>query len=212
MATFRDDPAAYMRAYRARKRGLPSPAPAKAGDRVLAAKAELARIKAQREYQAPGGRGATPAQVIAAGERAAALVMGQSVKPPAPRIGLREMTAAHAPAVRSMFAVGGTAGKGLVAQGRGMPLPPDQAAVSTYTHAKQFEANATASINLLAREVADLKQRVGELEHERAVKNDPAEAPEPAWQKLLMAAAMGVQAYAAMCQAAERDRREASKD
>lgn len=185
-------------------------------------RARRARIKAEAECYPDGGTGA---QVRAAGDRAAALVMAQaSLRLPAPdpplsrwragraqttrepsRPGLREMmTASPPPALRSMFAVGGTAGKGLVAQGRGMPLPPDQAAVSAYTHAKQFEANATASINLLAREVATLKQRVGELEHERteAVRHEP----EPAWQKVLMAAAMGVQAYVAMCQAAEQDR------
>ena len=108
-------------------------------------RARRARIKAEAECYPDGGTGA---QVRAAGDRAAALVMAQaSLRLPAPdpplsrwragraqttrepsRPGLREMmTASPPPALRSMFAVGGTAGKGLVAQGRGMHLPPDHA-------------------------------------------------------------------------------------
>jgi hypothetical protein len=115
------------------------------------------------------------------------------------------------PASRSMFAIGGAAGKGLIPQGNGYAAPPDIAAVSTYTHAKQFEANATASINLLAREVASLKREVAELKEDPtadAKRGAQSSANEPAWHKILMVAAMGVQAYAAMCQAVERDRRE----
>jgi hypothetical protein len=131
-------------------------------------RARRARIKAEAECYPDGGTGA---QVRAAGDRAAALVMAQGVKPPtpAPRIGLREMmTAAQPPATRSMFAVGGKAGRGLVAQGSGYPTSPDLAAVSPYTRAFEFERNATASINLLAREVAVLKREVATLKQEQA--------------------------------------------
>jgi hypothetical protein len=99
-----------------------------------------------------------------------------------------------------MYAIGGKPGRGLIAQGHGYPLPPDIAAVSPYTMAKQFEANATASINLLALEVAGLKRDVAELKREKAV---AAPAPEPLWYQLALGFAMGAQAY---FQAAERQR------
>ena len=63
----------YQRERRARMRGeangeVPPPQVRPTPkDHPLAAQAERARIKAQREYEAPGGRGATTAQVIAAG-------------------------------------------------------------------------------------------------------------------------------------------------
>jgi hypothetical protein len=119
---------------------------------------------------------------------------------------VRSPSPTPAPAPRSMFAVGGTPGPGLVFQGPGYPLPPDQAAVSTYTHAKQFEANATASINLLAREVADLKRRVGEMEQTATPASRDADMP--LWQSFLMALGSGVEAA---CEAAERDRRRAAQ-
>jgi hypothetical protein len=71
-------------------------------DHPLAVRVERARVEAQREYEAPGGRAATAAEVIAAGERAVARVMAEAAadvsapeftpakvgvrKPPAPAI------------------------------------------------------------------------------------------------------------------------------
>jgi hypothetical protein len=210
MATFREDPAAYMRAYRAGKSGvarrkvgsLPKGQNGKLGP--LYSEGDLGRPRTalgkrwDAELDALDARGRN-AKWNGDGYSDSGPIFRTPAKPPALR-----KEAASPPPPQSMFAIGGKPGKGLVAQGPGMPVPPDMAAVSTYTLAKEFEANATASINLLAREVATLKQRVGELEHERteAVRQEP----EPAWQKVLTAAAMGVQAYVAMCQAAERDR------
>jgi hypothetical protein len=210
MAAFREDPAAYMRAYRARKSGVARP---KVGSLTKGQEGKLGPLYSEadlgRPRTAPEKRWDAEIDALDARGRNAKWNgdgysdSGPIVRTPAKPPALRK-EAASPPSPQSMFAIGGTPGKGLVAQGPGMPVPPDMAAVSAYTLAKEFEANATASINLLALEVATLKQRVGELEHERteAVRN----APESAWQKVLMAAAMGVQAYAAMCQAAEQDR------
>jgi hypothetical protein len=198
------DMAAYMRDYRARKRGEP------VVDKAFRASAdvsesEIAAIRAKVAAVGPSAVIAKTAgrlDVISSDAwearrraREASTMPQRAPSTPQPP------STPQAPA-RSMLAIGGRPGRGLVAQGRGMPARPDIAAVSPYTHAKEFEANATASINLLAREVTALKRRVGELEHERT----EAVRIEPAWQKVLMAAAMGVNAYAAMCQAAEQDR------
>jgi hypothetical protein len=65
---------------------------------------------------------------------------------------------------RSMVAMGGRPGRGLVPQGVGYGAPPDLAAVAPYTHAKQFEARTEAMLSALAvkvdehaREIAALK-------------------------------------------------------
>jgi hypothetical protein len=67
-----------------------------------------------------------------------------------------------------MFAIGGKQGRGLILQGQGMPLPPDQAAVSAYTHAKQFEAKTTAIIAELVARDKDKERRIAVLEAEIA--------------------------------------------
>jgi hypothetical protein len=69
---------------------------------------------------------------------------------------------------KSMVAIGGVAGPGLIPQGRGMPLPPDQAAVSAYTHARQFEAQTTAVIAELVARDKEKERRIAALEAEAA--------------------------------------------
>ena len=68
------------------------------------------------------------------------------------------------PPPKSMYAVGGKPGRGLVYQGRGMPAPPDIAAASSYTHAKQFEAQTTAVIAELVARDKDKERRIAALE------------------------------------------------
>jgi hypothetical protein len=65
---------------------------------------------------------------------------------------------------RSMLAVGGRPGPGLVPQGRGYAAPPDLAAVSPYTRAEEFHAQTTTMLAALAaradeqgKEIAALK-------------------------------------------------------
>jgi hypothetical protein len=168
MATFKEDPAAYMRAWRARKREeagavtLGAKVRPDPKDRPLVAQAERARVKAQREYEAPGGRRASATQVTAAGGRAAALVMAQGVvtksiapaaiyRPPAPP-----------PAMRSMHAVGGVAGKGLVPMGRGYPAPPDIAAHQFERYATMLEALSQRS-DQQGRQLAEHDRQIAQL-------------------------------------------------
>jgi hypothetical protein len=68
------------------------------------------------------------------------------------------------PPPRSLVAIGGRPGRGLVPQGQGYSAPPDLAVASPYTHAKQFEAHTKAMLAALAaksdehaREIAALK-------------------------------------------------------
>jgi hypothetical protein len=68
----------------------------------------------------------------------------------------------------SLFAIGGKPSRGLIPQGQGMPLPPDQAAVSAYTHAKQFEAQTSAIIAELFARDKDKERRIAALEAEAA--------------------------------------------
>jgi hypothetical protein len=111
----------------------------------------------------------------------------------------------------STFAVGGRAGTDPPIAG----YDPDRAplgqhsttiAVNAVTMQKQFEANATASINLLAREVASLKREVAELKQPSNM---------PLWQKFLMALGSGVLAYAqrsaSSARSLERQRASASR-
>jgi hypothetical protein len=60
-----------------------------------------------------------------------------------------------------MFAIGGRAGPGLVAQGYGYPAPPDIAAVSTFT---KWRANTETMLATLAAKVDVQDRRIAALE------------------------------------------------
>jgi hypothetical protein len=189
MPTFREDPAAYMRARRAKQ---------KAEREAASQTAPRSSDREARPREAiPIGRKLLPqekmwdAQLDAIDAKGgAAEWTGNGYREAAPRPPLaprraqgprgRDLAVYNSlgltPANGGPLCVGGKPGPGLIFQGPGYPLPPDQAAVSTYTHAKQFEANATASINLLAREVASLKREVAELK-EAAVPVEPEALP-----------------------------------
>jgi hypothetical protein len=66
-----------------------------------------------------------------------------------------------APAPRSMFAIGGKPGRGLVPQGRGMPAPPDIAATSVYG---QFITRTEAMLAALAAKADEQERRISALE------------------------------------------------
>jgi hypothetical protein len=63
-----------------------------------------------------------------------------------------------------MVAIGGKPGRGLTPQGQGYALPPDLAAVSPFTHAKQFEAKAEAMLVALAAKADAQDRRIAALE------------------------------------------------
>jgi hypothetical protein len=73
----RNEPATFNHMV---KRAAPAPS------KTLLAKANRARIAAQRDYDGPDGRGCTIAETIAAGERAAARVLASAspARPPEP--------------------------------------------------------------------------------------------------------------------------------
>jgi hypothetical protein len=63
-----------------------------------------------------------------------------------------------------MFAVGGLPGPGLIPQGRGMPLPPDFAAVSPFTRAEEFRAKTETMLRALAAKADEQEKRIAALE------------------------------------------------
>jgi hypothetical protein len=65
---------------------------------------------------------------------------------------------------RSMVAIGGKPGRGLVPQGRGYALPPDMAAVSPYTRAEEFRAKTEAMLSALAAKADAQDRRIAALE------------------------------------------------
>jgi hypothetical protein len=164
MATYREDPAAYMRAYRARKLG--EPVVDKARDRALIVRAERANLKAQRDYEAPGGRGATAGQVIAAGERAAARVMAEVTPTPAFR----------PPAVKppaSMQAIGGKGGKGRAVAGYDPQRAPlGSEAIEIGVSAVLMNGALRSENAALKRQLAQSKAREAAREAERKAKGD----------------------------------------
>ena len=73
-----------------------------------------------------------------------------------------------------------------------------------------------ATNNSVAQSVEEQYPTAADLRHFNGARTDrwcaQSIANAPWWEKGLMALASGVVAYAAMCQAAERDRRQARKD
>jgi hypothetical protein len=79
-----------------------------------------------------------------------------------------------APPPRSMVAIGGRPGRGLVPQGPGMPLPPDLAAVSTFTRAEEHRARTEAMLSALAAKSDDQERRLVALERAEAERRTDA--------------------------------------
>jgi hypothetical protein len=173
----------YQRERRARMRGEangeapPHQVRPTAKDHPLAAQAERARIKAQREYEAPGGRGATAAQVIAAGERAAACVLAGASPP---KVGLGEMTtAAGPPSSRALTVVRAplqgeilSPPRSLIADGGTPPRRyAKDASVAEATALIRAFATEQALINAeTARRLAALERHVAVEERNKAMK------------------------------------------
>jgi hypothetical protein len=106
-----------------------------------------------------------------------------------------------------MFAVGGRPGTEPAIQGYDPTFAPHEAwAVHRQATVATFEANATASINLLAREVASLKREVAELKQAKSegasdipspdlIRGSEAGGDMPIWAKGLMVLASLVNVY-----------------
>lgn len=84
--------------------------------------------------------------------------------PPSRAIVLHAALPTPAAPPRSMVAVGGKPGHGLVPQGRGYGLPPDLAAVSAYTRAEEFRAQTTTMLAALAARADAQDRRIAALE------------------------------------------------
>jgi hypothetical protein len=164
--------------------------------------ARRARIKARRDYEAPGGRGATSA-------RAPARVMVEGRWSPAASPS-RAVTIYQPPMqgdIHNPLLVGQVGPGSMITQGGQAADRSGFSSVATATAAIRAELGQENAD--LRRGMAVLHQRVENLERKDAAREAKAVAAtlisEPVWQKVLMAAAMGVQTYAAMCQAAEQD-------
>jgi hypothetical protein len=178
--------------------------------------ARRARIKAEAKRYPDGGTGAQvrPAPKGQSGTLDRPLArMAQAASATSPS---RALVPYHPPMegdVHNPLLVGQAGPGSMTAQGG---RPADRSGFSSV-------ATATAAIRAeLGQENADLRRGMAELvprDRDKEMRFQALEAkavaafpaPEPAWQKVLMAAAMGVQTYAAMCQAAERDQREGGK-
>jgi len=160
-----------VEAQRARRRAERASAPGVSREPVIdapiprdallkASASELATVRAKATAIGPGA--VTPA-AFEARQQAAAPTPSRppvpaSYRPPAP------------PA--SMFAIGGTAGRGLIPQGRGMPAPPDIAATSTYG---LFMSRTETMLAALAARSDQQERRIAALEAAEAERrNDMA--------------------------------------
>ncbi len=170
----RDDMAAYMRDRRARLKAG-AKAAVRAGDARMpeGPEARRARLNAEREaMKAAGGRPVftyyTPTGELGFGD-------GNKPKPPRkpplpaiyspppPPVHVVAPGASAAP--RSMLAAGGKPGRGLVPQGEGYALPPDQAAASQFT---RFQTNSAAMLAALAARADAQDRRIAALEAQAA--------------------------------------------
>jgi hypothetical protein len=80
---------------------------------------------------------------------------------PAPRSADRR---GYAAPPRSMVAIGGKPGKGLIPQASGYALPPDLAAASPFTRAEEFRAQTTVMLAALAVKSDEQERRIVALE------------------------------------------------
>jgi BMFP domain-containing protein YqiC len=150
----RDQMREYQRARRARLKGL-TPVPRAAP--VIDAAISRAPILKAGENE--------PASIRA---KIAAIGPGAVITKTHGRLDVlrREDFEAHAPAPppRSMVAVGGKPGRGLIPQGRGYAAPPDIAAVSTFARAEQFRAQTETMLRALAAKSDEQERRIAALE------------------------------------------------
>jgi hypothetical protein len=73
-----------------------------------------------------------------------------------------------AAASKSMLAIGGRPGPGLIPQGRGYAAPPDLAATSPFTRAEEFRAKTETMLAALAAKADEQEKRVVALEAQAA--------------------------------------------
>lgn len=67
-------------------------------------------------------------------------------------------------ASKSMLAIGGRPGPGLIPQGRGYAAPPDIAATSPFTRAEEFRAKTETMLAALAAKADEQEKRIAALE------------------------------------------------
>jgi hypothetical protein len=161
------DMAAYMRARRARQKAereaaepvvdaaLPRDAIMKASDR------ELKPIWAKAAAIGPGAVITKTYGRLDVLSRAA-FEARHSTSPPPSRAVARPEPPAAPP--RSMVAIGGKPGHGLIPQGSGYALPPDLAAVSPFTRAEEFRAKTEEMLRTLAARSDEQERRIVALE------------------------------------------------
>jgi hypothetical protein len=164
MPTFREDPAAYMRDYRARKRAEL----AAACDKAAIIKGVITSVNGRLDVMTKEAFEARQQAAPAAQHSPPAVKPGAHF--PSPPAARPSPSASYVPPVpKSMFAVGGRPGTEPAIQGYDPTFAPHEAwAVQRQANVATFEANATASINLLAREVASLKREVAELKQAKS--------------------------------------------
>jgi BMFP domain-containing protein YqiC len=212
--TFRDDPAAYMRAYRARKKaGKAASAPKPRRTSKVAPIGRIAEPLIDADAL-PHGALAKLSNETAAYLRAkiAAIGPGAVITKTNERLDVitRAEADARTPALltppspdlirKSMAAIGGRPGRGLIPQARGYAAPPDLAAVSPYTRAEEFETRTMTMLAAQAAKIDELERRVAPLEQARRREHEAADRAAP-WLNLI-SLAMTLSEYA--CRNGER--------
>jgi len=184
----RHEVAAYHRARRARLKterkaavradtALPPDAILRASEGEIAVvKADIAAIRnegGRALITKVGGR----LRAVDTSRRAIAPSPVRAIAPSPARTITPPTVRAAAPPPRSMFAVGGKPGRGLIPQGPGYAAPPDLAAVSQFT---RFQENTAAMLGALAARADAQDRRIAVLEAQaadrKAVTSDFAQA------------------------------------
>jgi hypothetical protein len=161
------DMTSYMRARRARQKAereaaepvvdaaLPRDAIMKASDR------ELKPIWAKAAAIGPGAVITRTHGRLDVLSRAAFEARDNTLRPPSPTVARHDPPAVPP---RSMIAIGGKPGHGLIPQARGYALPPDLAAVSPFTRAEEFHAKTEEMLRTLAARSDEQERRIVALE------------------------------------------------
>ncbi len=175
----RDDMAAYMRHYRARKRAEKDAAggtlsKAAGSQRSAAPVIDTALPRDKIQNASAGELASFRAKVAAIGPGAVITKTGDRLdvvtseafeaRSPVPARS-REWTVVRPATPASMYAIGGKPGRGLVPQGYGYPAPPDIAAASTFT---KWCANTETMLAALAAKADAQERRIAALEAAQA--------------------------------------------
>lgn len=166
------DMAAYMRARRARQRAEREAAEPLAdatiprGALLKESAEDLSRIRAKVDAIGPGAVITKTNGRLDVLSRKDIEARDFAASPGRAEGRLRAPTPTAPP--RSMVAIGGKAGRGLVRQGEGYGLPPDLAAASPYTRAEEFRAHTTTMLAALAAKSDEQERRLVALERAAA--------------------------------------------